>query len=367
MKQLRQAIVAGGLTAGTVAASGLSPLAEHVDVVPSYGDGGWSWHLETNTGVVDPETVYLPLRDLDFQDGERYVRPSGTTWEFLGVDAGEPVWIISSSDFGYTWPGFQNAQTGVFGSYVETDPRVSGVAQPWIRVSLVEVEGPGEFSMYDFEAGSVVVWMSTVDEIDSTDVFFFASPGHSHVYWSFGARGVYRVRMKADGYLGDGATDAAPTSDPVDVYFTVGGFAEWRAGHFPAETVMDESLAGAGADPDEDGRVNLLEYAFGTDPAGGSPMHEEFGEASAPEVMIVEDGGEHYPALRFFRRIHEDAGVSYGVEWSDGLAGEWSEGGVEADTEALDENWERVTVRSDATVSSGAACFGRVRVETPAN
>jgi len=355
------ACVAGGTASGVEPEAGLEPLSVHLDLVPEWLGGSWTWRVATDSGSEDLSGVFLPLRDLDFADGERYLRPGGSQWDFLGVDEAEPVWILPQSDNGSTWPGFENGQSGVFGAYVESDPRVAGVAQPWIRIALAGAEGPGEFSMFQFQSGAPVVWMATSDGVGPEDVFFLASPGHSHMNWTFSAKGVYRIELRAQAYLGPGATNPTPAGEPVAVHFAVGARAAWRAEHFAAATVMEESVAGDGADPDGDLRPNLVEYAFGGDPLDPSPAKPGAGVPTGPELLLVEDGGERFPALRFCRRIHEDADLSYAVEWSDSVSGEWMAGGVEMVAEALDDRWERVTVRDTRPLSGRR--FGRVAVE----
>ena len=43
-------------------------------------------------------------------------------------------------------------------------------------------------------------------------------------------------------------------------------FSEWQAAHFTTAELADPAISGANADPDGDGRPNLIEYAFGLDP-----------------------------------------------------------------------------------------------------
>jgi surface-anchored protein len=355
-------ILGGGLMlAGSAAA--LDPLPEHVDVVPSYSGGAWNWVIKTDTGDLQPETIFLPVRDAAFPAGERYARPTGSQWDFLAIDAAMPVWILPQSDNGHTWPGLENSQSGAFGSYVESDPRAAGVAQAWIRVSLDSFQGPGEFSLFQIQSGAPVIWMATSDGIDASDAFYFASLGHSHMNWAFSAKGMYRLQMSASAYLGPGATNPTPAGESVGLHVAVGARAEWRASRFPVETVMDEAVAGPDADPDGDGLANLLEYGFGSDPLDPGKANPETSGIAGPEFIRIADGVSIFPAFRFFRRIHEDADVTYSVEWSDGLDGGWEAGGIETSVENFGDRWERVTVRDTRAVSGSR--FGRVRVEIP--
>ena len=43
-------------------------------------------------------------------------------------------------------------------------------------------------------------------------------------------------------------------------------FSEWQAAHFTTAELADPAISGPNADPDGDGRANLIEYAFGLDP-----------------------------------------------------------------------------------------------------
>ena len=106
---------------------------------------------------------------------------------------------------------------------------------------------------------------------------------------------------------------------------------------------------------------DLLEYAFGMDPLSADGQREDGDGPGDPGMMIVSSGGETYPAVRFYRRVHQDADVEYSVEWNDGLAGAWTSGGIEHDVEVIDDQWERVVVRDTQKVAGTR--FFRVRVE----
>ena len=57
-------------------------------------------------------------------------------------------------------------------------------------------------------------------------------------------------------------------------------FAQWQAQHFTPAQLADPAISGPDADPDGDGRSNLLEYALGTDPwVADTPQAEAFGGA----------------------------------------------------------------------------------------
>jgi len=71
--------------------------------------------------------------------------------------------------------------------------------------------------------------------------------------------------------------------DAIGVRYTAGstGYAAWRAGFFNATELADTSVSGINADPDGDGRVNLLEYALGT-----APRDATDGRTNEPAVSL---------------------------------------------------------------------------------
>ena len=89
------------------------------------------------------------------------------------------------------------------------------------------------------------------------------------------------------------------------------GYAAWRRARFSVAGRADDTVAGTGADPDRDGRVNLLEYALGTEPHDPAD-----GATRAPGLTVVEGGrlalAYDLPAGR------DDLAVV--VEWSADLA-----------------------------------------------
>ncbi len=63
-----------------------------------------------------------------------------------------------------------------------------------------------------------------------------------------------------------------------------GTFSEWQFSIFTTEELADPATSGPVADPDEDGRANLLEYAFGLDPF--LPDADESALNIGPESLI---------------------------------------------------------------------------------
>lgn len=328
------------------ASAGLQPLPGHWDITPTYsvGDQEWSWAIIEGASSELPEQAYFPGIDGDYfaGEGERLDRPSGSQWDFLGVAAGEPIWIFpETTTYGtQSEPGLGDTQPGVFTEN--------------LRLTLAGVDGPAGafFSMFD-NGGT---YMASADGIDASDVL--VKPDfHSHQNWAFTSQGMWRVRLQVMGYQGPGSTNPTPLSAEVPIHFAIGGLARWRAENFTADVVMDEVVAGAGADPDGDRLVNLIEYALGGDPE--SATDSEHGSPVAPEVGM--DSGRL--TISFHRRSAPatDEGISIEVEWADQLSGPWIAGGVESALDPVGLDWEKVTLRDDVA-TPGARRFARVRV-----
>jgi lysophospholipase L1-like esterase len=91
----------------------------------------------------------------------------------------------------------------------------------------------------------------------------------------------------------------------------------WRSSHFTAgelgNAALEATLWGNDADPDSDGRVNLLEYACGTDPQGS--------DADPTAFALVSDGGE-FITLTYQRNL-DATDVTFLVQKADNLT-DWS-------------------------------------------
>lgn len=154
-----------------------------------YGDGWW----ETNDTL------------LKAGEDARKLRPAEATWDFLGADSGEPVWIFPETYSTTTpWPGvgayFNNV--GDFARYFEADSRINSTA-PWIQLQLLDVRGPegGDFSLYQNGLIEPKVFMSSADGVDATDRAWIPNLDHIHYNWAFSKPGLYQIDVAASGYV----------------------------------------------------------------------------------------------------------------------------------------------------------------------
>ncbi len=138
-------------------------------------------------------------------------------------------------------------------------------------------------------------------------------------------------------------------------------FSSWLSVFFsPAELGdpgLEDTLWGDGADPDKDGRSNLLEYGLGSGPTdaenGGQNIFEEFGEDE-----------EGYFFLTFMRR-RDDGSLIYTLEISEDLF-LWNSGPgflIVTSIVPIDTEFEEVTMKAVSHPEAGIPLFVRLRIE----
>jgi surface-anchored protein len=206
-------------------------LTGHVDgIEANFASGQWqmgTW--ERDTDIHDPvdSQGHSPVLFVAVP-GSQTTRPAGSQWDFLGVGEGGPVWILPQyQDPTLLYLGTNNEGTdpGDLLSYMATDPRLPhDVAVPWIRFSVLAVNGPGEFSIFSTDSfGTPTVWVDTADNpnghtgapLDGSDALWMIGGGHVHYNWGFTARGYYDITAQASAFLPDGT----PTSSQVVHYY----------------------------------------------------------------------------------------------------------------------------------------------------
>jgi surface-anchored protein len=201
-----------------------------------YGDGWW----ETTDTVISagPDA--------------KANRPADAIWDFLGAQAGDPVWIFPETYSTTTpWPGvgayFNNA--GDFASYFEADPRINATA-PWIKMQLSDVRGPdgGEFSLYQSDIAGPKVFMSSANGIGLEDTAWIPNLDHIHYNWAFSKPGLYQIDFVASGYIDANQSgvyevgiDPLSESQIITLHFGV----ELRANDDEFATARDAILRGS--------------------------------------------------------------------------------------------------------------------------
>ena len=207
----------------------------------------------------------------------KFTLPPGTP---LGNE-GDPLWIFPQSPY-----------VGVPYVGVSAEQVPSGVFNDPITLKLTRLEGPGQFILW--QAGSLGefdVKMDTRDGIGSNESITLPIGGHAHYNWGFTTSGVYRAYFQASAVrAGQGTSSDSPETPFTFHILPLRPFELWTATNWPCECATN--IIAAGADPDADGTVNLLEYAFGTDP------HIAL-RTNLPEFSFAMDAGTNYGALSY--------------------------------------------------------------------
>lgn len=144
------------------------------------------------------------------------------------------------------------------------------------------------------------------------------------------------------------ATDISVTAE----FMT--GFAAWVEETLGA--VSDPELRRASGDPDQDGIVNLLEYAFGLNPVQADPT------TAVPKIVSMPAGADLYYGVEYERPTGGRADLTYRLETSTDLKSWQLETGMES-VEPLANGRERVRLRTAAPFT-GDRQFLRLRVST---
>lgn len=120
----------------------------------------------------------------------------------------------------------------------------------------------------------------------------------------------------------------------------------WRQSHFG--TAANEGIASDFADPDNDGLVNLMEFATGEDPTASSvqPLKKQIINSNINWI--------------YRRDLNADHQMDFYVEWSTTLEGLWSREGISEEVLSEVDSVQTVRVKPWAVMPSA---FLRLRVE----
>jgi surface-anchored protein len=189
---------------------------EHVDIGLAYEDDAWDLHVhdETNDAEYEPDAALLYAGS-----DARTNRAASSSFDFIGVGAGEQYWRLPQSQnplLLYLGVGAEEIEEGTFASWNVTDPRVNETG-PYVILSLIDVRGPGDFSIWTSTDDGPLVWMSTAEGgVTADDRLYQLVGGHSHFNFGFTEAGLYEVDLQATAYLGPGATN--PVTSEVATY-----------------------------------------------------------------------------------------------------------------------------------------------------
>lgn len=272
--------------------------SEHMDVGVRIVDGElvgyWKNDFAVVNGVITaPDFPAAGLRALGVFDAETLPmnRPAPSAWDFLGVAAGEPIYILPSGGVPNTLP--------YLGLSTE-DPSLSPLGADEYRFTLVDMTGPenGVFSLF---AGSANVPMNTLNGFPAGSILIEAGD-HLHYNWGFSHPGTYDLYFQFEAL--SGTTVIATGSDTFRFQITDGGgfddYEHWRRTVFTPEQIADESISGPNATPLNDGVSNMQRFAFGD-------------EARFEWIWIEEDGDLSLELRSFMRH---DSGMEFSAQYA---------------------------------------------------
>lgn len=239
------------------------------------------------------------------------------------------------------------AATEVAALFVETSrfvPRLSLGSAP---AATIGVPAALNAMVSDF---SVPVAVTTWSRLSGPGFAAFADPAAPGTTVTFDQPGSHVLRLGAANAFGEvfrtlSVTAAAPLNPSR--------FADWQQLTWPG--LADSAIMGPTADPDADGRPNLLEWALGTSPVSAESV-------PVLTVQSVESGSAPALLKLSYTRPAQREGVIYTGEFSPDLTpNSWTSAGVTHTrlTSGDSETWQ-ITYPA-----SGARAFLRLRVSLP--
>lgn len=147
---------------------------------------------------------FAPDSIITYVPNPSIARPAGSQYDFLGNNAGDPVWLIPQvQDSAKPWLGFSSEDLS---------------AANWVgglQFSLIDAVTPagGYFSLWNTGIfGAPSVFLDTADGIGADDVFNYALNTHAHYNWGFTQPGIYELTFKVVGNnVTDGLKEATAT------------------------------------------------------------------------------------------------------------------------------------------------------------
>lgn len=272
--------------------------------------------------------------------------PNNPYYTFLG-QPGSPVWILPQTQV-FTVP-----YVGI-----STEEIPPGVFNGPLRFELISVDGPGNsfaWAVPGLGQPPIIKFICTNGVVSpDTNVMTPTTGSHEHYNWAFSTNGLYRVTFRYSGQLAADGTYI--TGRDVTWAFEIlplRPWENWVSTNWLPATASD--VAGANADPDGDGLVNVLEYAFGNDPNVAL-------RTNVPAFSFATEGGTNYGELSYTWSTNA-TDVALSVVAASNLTGAAWNNLTNVVSVITNGTTERITVRDSVPVPSAATRFYRLQVQ----
>jgi len=169
----------------------------HMDVGPRVVDGQLVGYWKNDFATVEGRTSSVPeypangIRALAIFDAVTppFSRPAGPSWDFVGVNAGEPIYILPASGVPETIP---------YLGWGTESPSLTGRGFNRVRITLINMTAPtnGVFALFTTTTN---VPMKTIDGITAADSITLNLGAHEHYNWSFSRLGTYELTFRFEG------------------------------------------------------------------------------------------------------------------------------------------------------------------------
>lgn len=303
------------LLAGLAARGQLYLASGHIDLNVGYTPtsspvGTFGLYAHHASALAGGATVDEPVDNTAFflPDTGGRIPNGGGLLPFLG-QSGQPVWVIPQNSPATTVPWLGFGGYGVPGGDLtafDPLPALTGSASaPAVRISFLRATTPAaaDFALWQTgPTGTPTLYFSNRPGSSARQVFGLRAGQHVHFNWGFSQPGFYRIHLQIEGWI-DGEA-VPPRVFPIDIAVSsLPLYEHWRraASRFTLAERADRQIGGPFADPDGDGRANLLEYAFGGDPrladaAVGAPSISLSGHTPRLDFVRLADPLLHYRA-----------------------------------------------------------------------
>jgi len=190
---------------------------------------GYELELHLHSTEVTPSEFGAGDALLPVVAAAKTTRPPGSQFDFIGVAAGSPMWLLPKNQN----PAVLFLSIGT----EELDPADFSSSLLWSLTTVTGSGGgpaPGSFSVWNVDNfGTVVPLMSTASGTSTPNAFNVSAGTHTHFNYGFTAPGLYNIEFTASGTLSP-ALGGGPVNGTATYSFGV--FDTGSDYQFPAST-----------------------------------------------------------------------------------------------------------------------------------